>query len=444
MTNIKLTASQKLVIGYFIIIFIGALLLNTPVATNSGEKVGFLNAFFTAASAVCVTGLVVVDTGTFWTGFGRGVILALIQIGGLGFMSLATMGAIISGKKIDLKERMLMQEASGADRLAGIVKFMKSIVVIAFLVEIIGAVLLSIAFVPEYGIIKGIGHGIFHSISAFCNAGFDLMGNFSSLTKYRNNYIINITVAMLVIIGGFGFSSLKNIQQNKWRFRKYNLHTKLVVIMTVSLIIFPTMVLYLIERNNPETLGSLPFDKQILASFFQVVSPRTAGFNTIDLAAMKNASKFLQVILMIIGGSPASTAGGLKTVTVAIIILAVINQIKGNEKIEVFNRAISYSILNKALIILLWCIFLITTGTLIITLTDNSLSFMEVLFEVASAYATVGLTLGITTKLTAVAKIVLILIMFSSRVGSLTILFALFSNSEPKRYSYPEENVNVG
>ncbi len=444
MTNIKLTASQKLVIGYFIIIFIGALLLNTPAATNSGEKVGFLNAFFTAASAVCVTGLVVVDTGTFWTGFGHTVILTLIQIGGLGFMSIATMGVIISGKKIDLKERMLMQEASAADKLAGIVKFMKSIVVIAFLVEIIGAVLLSIAFVPEYGIIKGMGHGIFHSISAFCNAGFDLMGNFSSLTKYRDNYIINITVAMLVIIGGFGFSSLKNIQQNKWRFRKYNLHTKLVVIMTVSLIIFPTIVLYLIERNNPETLGSLPFDKQILASFFQVVSPRTAGFNTIDLTAMKNASKFLQVILMIIGGSPASTAGGLKTVTVAIIILAVINQIRGNEKIEVFNRTISYSILNKALIILLWCIFLITTGTLIIALTDNSLSFMEVLFEVASAYATVGLTLGITTKLTAVAKIVLILIMFSSRVGSLTILFALFSNSEPKRYSYPEENVNVG
>lgn len=443
--NVKrFTASQILVVGFFLVILTGALLLNTSYAAANGEQIGFLDALFTSTSAVCVTGLVVVDTGTYWSVFGKVIIIALIQIGGLGFMTMATLASFLTGKRISIGERILLSESSGYSRISGVVRYTRSIIFITFTVELIGAFFLSTVFIPEYGIIKGIGYGIFHAISAFCNAGFDLMGSFESLVRYHSNIVLNITIMLLIVIGGFGFASLKNIYENRFKFKKFNLHTKLVVTLTSVLIIFPAILFFLIEKNNMDTLGSMTFIDKIMASFFQVISPRTAGFNTVDLAKLSTSSKFLQVMLMIIGGSPGSTAGGLKTVTFAVIVLAVINQVKGNEKIEAFNRAINYDILNKALVILAWCIFLMSTGVMIICLTDSGFLFIDVLYEVASAYATVGSTLGITRSLSEVGKIVIIFIMFSGRVGTLTILFAFFSKNKAKRYTYSKEDVNVG
>lgn len=444
MKKFKFSTNKILVIGFFIIILVGATLLNTPFASVNGESVGFLNALFTATSAVCVTGLVVVDTGTYWTTFGKILIIIMIQIGGLGFMSMTTLAAFITGKKISMKERLLLGEASGYSKLTGAVKHSKNIIFMTFSIELIGAFLLSFVFIPEFGFAKGIAYSFFHSISAFCNAGFDLMGNYQSLIKYSGNFIINITIMILIVVGGFGFSSIKDIYDNKFNFKKFSLHTKLVIIVTLVLIVFPAILFFLIEFDNEETIKNLPLGSKIYSSFFQIISPRTAGFNTLDLEKLKNSSKILQIVLMIIGGSPGSTAGGLKTITLAVIFLAVINQIRGNERIEVFNRTISYDILNKSLVILSWCIFLTINGVMIISLTDPSFNFLDVLYEVSSAYATVGSTLGITRSLTSISKIVLIFIMFSGRVGSLTILFALFHRDKKKKYTYIKEDVNVG
>lgn len=440
----KFTASQILVLGFFFIILIGTILLNTPFASSEGNKIGFLDALFTSTSAVCVTGLVVVDTGTYWSIFGKFIIILLIQTGGLGFMSMAALGAFITGKDISIGERMLLGESSGYSRITGVVRYTKSIILITFLIEFIGAIFLSIVFIPEFGLIKGVLFSFFHSISAFCNAGFDLMGGYNSLISYNDNFIVNITIMLLIVLGGFGFYSLKNIYEKKFDFEKYSLHTKLVIIVTTILIIFPAILFFIIEYNNPDTIGNLPLSAKIYSSFFQIISPRTAGFNTLDLAKLRTSSKFLQIILMTIGGSPGSTAGGLKTVTLAVIILAVVNQIRGNENIEVFNRTIGYSILNKALVILSWCIFLIFSGVMIICLTDPNYDFLDVLYEVTSAYATVGSSFGITRELSPVAKCVIIFIMFSGRVGSLTFLYAFFARKNKKRYFYSKEDVNVG
>lgn len=438
----KLSHSQILAGGFFIIILIGAIILNMQFSSSKGENIGFLDALFTATSSVCVTGLIVADTGTYWSNFGKFVIMVLIQIGGLGFMTIGTLGVLISGEKLSYSNKLLIQDSLSHEKTSGIIKFCKRIVLVSLFIEFVGAICLSFAFVPEFGLVKGLWYGIFHSITAFCNAGFDIMGNFSSLTSYFNNPIVNITIMLLIILGGLGFSTIFDINRKR-AFKKFRLNTKIILITTAILIVIPTFLFFIFEMNNPKTLGNMNLGEKILASLFQVVSPRTAGYNTIELSQMYDSTKFLTIILMFIGGAPASTAGGLKITTFAIIIISVYCLFKQRSEIEVFGRTIPFKNLNKALVSLVIGFTLIITGTMII-LSNSDFDFLTVLYEVTSAYATVGLTLGITTKLNAVCKITLIILMFMGRVGSLTVLYSFIKTDSKKKYKYPKEEINIG
>ena len=438
----KLSHSQILAGGFFIIILIGAIILNMQFSSSKGENIGFLDALFTATSSVCVTGLIVADTGTYWSNFGKFVIMVLIQIGGLGFMTIGTLGVLISGEKLSYSNKLLIQDSLSHEKTSGIIKFCKRIVLVSLFIEFVGAICLSFAFVPEFGLVKGLWYGIFHSVTAFCNAGFDIMGNFSSLTSYFNNPIVNITIMLLIILGGLGFSTIFDINRKR-AFKKFRLNTKIILITTAILIVIPTFLFFIFEMNNPKTLGNMNLGEKVLASLFQVVSPRTAGYNTIELSQMYDSTKFLTIILMFIGGAPASTAGGLKITTFAIIIISVYCLFKQRSEIEVFGRTIPFKNLNKALVSLVIGFTLIITGTMII-LSNSDFDFLTVLYEVTSAYATVGLTLGITTKLNAVCKITLIILMFMGRVGSLTVLYSFIKTDSKKKYKYPKEEINIG
>lgn len=438
----KLSHSQILAGGFFIIILIGAFILNMGFSSAKGESIGFLDALFTSTSSVCVTGLIVADTGTYWSNFGKFVIMLLIQIGGLGFMTIATLGVIISGEKLSYSKKLLIQDSLSSEKTSDIIKFCKKIILVSLFIELVGAICLSIAFVPEFGFVKGICYGIFHSVTAFCNAGFDIMGNFSSLTAYFNNPIVNISIMLLIILGGLGFSTIFDINRKR-AFKKFRLNTKIILITTAILIVIPTFLFFIFEMNNPKTLGNMNLGEKILASLFQVVSPRTAGYNTIELSQMYDSTKFLTIILMFIGGAPASTAGGLKTTTFALIIISVYCLFKQKSEIEIFGRTIPFKNLNKALVSLVIGFTLVITGTMII-LSYSDFDFLTVLYEVTSAYATVGLTLGITTKLNAVCKITLIILMFMGRVGSLTVLYSFIKTDSKKKYKYPKEEINIG
>lgn len=438
----KLSHSQILAGGFFIIILIGAVVLNMGFSSAKGESIGFLDALFTSTSSVCVTGLIVADTGTYWSDFGKFVIMILVQIGGLGFMTIATIGVLISGERLSYSEKLLIQNSLSSEKTSGILKFSKKIILLSLFIEFVGAICLSIAFVPEFGLVKGICYGIFHSVTAFCNAGFDIMGNFSSLTAYFNNPIVNISIMLLIILGGLGFSTFFDINRKR-SFKKFKLNTKIILITTAILIVIPTFLFFIFEMNNPKTLGSMNFGEKILASLFQVVSPRTAGYNTIELSQMHDSTKFLTIILMFIGGAPASTAGGLKTTTFALIIISVYCLFKQKSEIEIFGRTVPFKNLNKALVSLVIGFTLVITGTMII-LSYSDFDFLTVLYEVTSAYATVGLTLGITTKLNAICKITLIILMFMGRVGSLTVLYSFIKTDSKKKYKYPKEEINIG
>lgn len=438
----KLSHSQILAGGFFIIILIGAVILNMGFSSAKGESIGFLDALFTSTSSVCVTGLIVADTGTYWSNFGKFVIMLLIQIGGLGFMTIATLGVIISGEKLSYSKKLLIQDSLSSEKTSDIIKFCKKIILVSLFIELVGAICLSIAFVPEFGFLKGVCYGIFHSVTAFCNAGFDIMGNFSSLTAYFNNPIVNISIMLLIILGGLGFSTIFDINRKR-AFKKFRLNTKIILITTAILIVIPTFLFFIFEMNNPKTLGNMNLGEKILASLFQVVSPRTAGYNTIELSQMYDSTKFLTIILMFIGGAPASTAGGLKITTFTLIIISVYCLFKQKSEIEIFGRTIPFKNLNKALVSLVIGFTLVITGTMII-LSYSDFDFLTVLYEVTSAYATVGLTLGITTKLNAVCKITLIILMFMGRVGSLTVLYSFIKTDSKKKYKYPKEEINIG
>ncbi|WFD09510.1 TrkH family potassium uptake protein [Tepidibacter hydrothermalis] len=439
----RLSPAQIMVIGFAMIILIGAMLLNTTIATNSGEKIGFVNALFTSTSAVCVTGLVVVDTGTYWTLFGKVVIITLIQVGGLGFMSMATMFAILVRKKIYLHQRLLIQEALNQYDLSGLVRLTRHILIGTFVIEGIGAAILASVFIPKMGFAKGIGYGVFHAISAFCNAGFDLMGNFSSLTSYVDNITVNMVIMMLIILGGLGFPVIFDIMKKR-KFSKFNLHSKIVISISSFLILFGFILFFAIEYSNPDTLGNLSFKGKVLGALFQSVTTRTAGFNTIDLAAMKDSSKFLTVIFMFIGGSPGSTAGGIKTTTIGVLFLAVIAFVKGKEDVEAFGRRISYTVVNKALGVIAIGISIVVVLTMTLSLTDTKFTFIHILFEAVSAYGTVGLSIFGSPNLTTAGKLLIALSMFAGRVGALTILFAISNRKKKNIIRYPEEKVIVG
>lgn len=441
--------TQIMVIGFAIVILIGAILLNMPVSTKNGESIGFLNALFTSTSAVCVTGLVAVDTATYWSFFGQLIIITLIQIGGLGFMTVTTLFALIIKKRINLRERLLIQESLNQIDLSGLVKLTRYILVATFSIEGIGALLLSTVFIPQFGIAQGIWYSVFHAISAFCNAGFDLMGGisgqFSSLTYYVNNFTIVITISMLIILGGIGFPVILDVIRNK-KISKLNLHSRVVLFSTAILIVFGMIFIFLAEYNNPETLGSLGFGGKLLAALFQSITARTAGFNTIDLALMRDSSIFVMIILMFIGASPASTGGGVKTTTIATLILTVKSFILQKQDIEVCERRISESTIKKSLGIFLIAIVVVVGGTLIISVTDPEFTLPEVGFEVVSAFATVGLSIGGSPNLSILGKIFIMLFMFMGRVGSLTIFMALASKGVKKNppIRYPEGKIIVG
>ncbi len=449
-----------IVFSFFIVILIGTFLLNLPISSQNGESIGFIDAMFTATSAVCVTGLVVVNTYYHWSLFGKIVILLLIQIGGLGFMSLFTIVLVFLGKKITLKGRILIQESFNLSTFKGMVMFLKKIIKVTFVIEGLGAIILSLRFIPEYGFIGGVFRGIFHSISAFCNAGFDILGA-NSLMPYSTDYVINVTIMVLIILGGLGFTVLIDISKYvkykiaKFRKKKVELfimtaHSKLALTITAILILLGAILTFIIEYKNPETLLNLRFDQKILASMFQSVTLRTAGFDAIGQADLNYGSKFLAIILMAIGGSPGGTAGGIKTVTIGALVLAVISVIKGKDCITAFKKTISVSTIQKALSVIMMMMTLIFTATIILTMTEKGIGiqyeFIDILYEVASALGTVGLSTGITPSLSFIGKIVIILCMFIGRLGPITIVLALsFTKLNKKNViHYPEEKIIVG
>lgn len=442
--KIKLTPTQVLALGFAAIILIGTLLLMLPVATKSGERTDFLTALFTATSATCVTGLVVVDTKTYWSVFGQIVIMLLIQVGGLGIMTMSTLFALILDRKITFKERLVMQEAFNTNSLGGIVKFAKYILMVSFLFESIGAIILTLRFLPQMGLKKAVYYGLFHSISAFNNAGFDLMGNFRSLTGYVSDWVVNLVIMGLIIFGGLGFYVLLDIYEHR-HFNKFTLHSKIVITITLFLITIGTLLIFLFEYNNPKTLKPLDFPTKILAALFQAVTPRTAGFNTLSLSDMTIASKFLTIILMFIGASPAGTGGGIKTTTFAVILYTVLSVIKGEEETVLYKRTISRNIVYKAVAISFISVFIIFSVTMVLSITETS-NFLTVLYETTSAFGTVGLSLGLTPELSTVGKIIIIFTMYTGRVGPLTLALALAKRQRrPKPIiKYAEEKIMVG
>jgi trk system potassium uptake protein TrkH len=440
------TPVQILAMGFALVILIGAVLLSLPISSQSGKITPFIDCIFTSTSAVCVTGLVTVDTGTYWTYFGKTVIMSLIQIGGLGFMSVATLVFFLLGKRITLKERLVMQESMNVNSLQGLVKMIKYVLIFTFSVEGIGAVLFSTQFIPEFGIVKGIYYSIFHAVSSFCNAGFDLMGNFNSVMAYANNAVVILTIAALIAIGGLGFYVWVEIYNSKG-IKRLSLHSKIVIYMTLFLIVGGAILMYLFEMNNPNTMEGMSVKGKFLSSIFASVSPRTAGFNSIPLDKMTTAGKFLTIILMFIGGSPGSTAGGIKTATAVVLFMTVVSVVRGREDTEIFQKRIGKELVYKSFVITVLSLALVITVTMILSITEQpSFPFEYFLYEATSAFATVGLTLGLTTKLTFVGKIVISLTMYAGRVGLLTIILALAKNKNSKSGTirYPEDKVLIG
>ncbi|MPQ42634.1 TrkH family potassium uptake protein [Clostridium tarantellae] len=441
--KIRLNAVQILALGFFLVILIGAILLSLPISSMSGKSTSFLDSLFTSTSAVCVTGLITVDTGTHWNYFGKTVIIILIQIGGLGFMSFTTLFALLLKKKITLKERLLLQEAMNTFGIQGLVRLIRYILVFTFSVELLGALLFATQFIPQFGIAKGIYYSIWHSISAFCNAGFDLMGNFSSLTAYSSNVTVLLTVSALIIIGGLGFTVWSELYNYKG-YKRLSLHSKVVILITVILVLGGTILMLLFEFKNPNTLQPMgPIDK-LTNAFFASVTTRTAGFNSINTSDMTVAGNFLTILLMFIGGSPGSTAGGIKTATFAILILTLISTIKGREDTEVFGRRLSKDAVYKAFTVFMIGVGIVIVVTMILSVTEAGKSLLYLLYEATSAFATVGLTLGITPGLSVIGKIVIMITMYLGRVGPMTVVLALANRKRKSTYKFPEDKILIG
>lgn len=439
----KFSEVQVLALGFFIVIFIGGTILSLPISSASGEATNFLDSIFTATSATCVTGLVTVDTGTHWNLLGQTVIMILIEIGGLGFMSFATFISVLIGRRITLKSRLLMQEAMNTFNIQGLVKMLKKVMLFTFIIQFIGALILSTQLIPEFGVARGIYISIFSSISTFCNAGFDLFGNFNSYTAYYDNSIILLTVSALIAVGGVGFIVLLELYNYKST-KKLSLHAKVVLLITTILIVGGTIVMFILEYNNPNTIGNMNIKDKIVNSIVASISPRTAGINSVPIDKMTTTSKFITVILMFIGGSPGSTAGGLKTSTFGIILCTAISVIKGKENADIFGRTIPRGLQLKAVTLLIIGMGLVTTVTMALTIAEPNEAFLDVLYEATSAFGTVGLTTGVTQRLSEPGKIIIIMLMYLGRVGPLTVVMALISRKKGTNYKYPEGKILIG
>ncbi len=435
-----LTTFQSIFLGFFLIIIIGSLLLMLPISSVSGKVTPFNESLFTATSAVCVTGLVVQDTGSYWSTFGQAIILILIQIGGLGVITVAASFALLSGRKISLMQRSTMQEAIAAPKIGGIVRLTGFVLKATLIFELSGAVIMMPVLCKDYGV-KGVWLAVFHSISAFCNAGFDILGTdtskYVSLTQYVNCTSINLAVIFLIVIGGIGFLTWEDIYTNKLHFRRYRMQSKVILITSAILIIVPALYFFFFDLNN------LPIKQRLLSSLFQSVTTRTAGFNTVDLTALQEPSVATMIVLMIIGGSPGSTAGGIKTTTVAVLIANSLATFGRKDSSHFFKRRIDNQVVKNASTILIMYLVLSFTGAVAIS-TAEKIPFLKCLFETSSAIGTVGLTLGITPELGLFSQLILILLMFCGRVGGLTLIYAAISNTKKNISKYPLEHITVG
>ncbi|WP_124066551.1 TrkH family potassium uptake protein [Clostridium sp. E02] len=440
----NVSQTQFIAYGFFCIILVGTLLLMLPFASRDGQSEPFLNCLFTATSASCVTGLVVRDTWTQWSLFGQLVILTMIQIGGLGFITVGVFISIVLRRKIGLKERGLLQESVNTLQIGGVVRLAKRIIKGTCIFEGVGAILLSIRFVPQFGILKGVFYGIFHSISAFCNAGFDLMGNqepYSSFVSYYDDWLVNLVIMSLVIVGGIGFIVWDDVYKNRFHMNKYLLHTKIVLVTTTFLLFGGGLLFYLLERNN--LLVGMNASGQILTSLFSSVTARTAGFNTSDTGALTDASKLLTIMLMFIGGSPGSTAGGIKTTTLFVLFICVYSNIKQTYGVNVFGRRIEEMAIKRAGTILSINLFLALSAALAIMALEP-FGFSDILFETFSAIGTVGMTTGITRELHTLSRVIIIILMYCGRIGSLSFALAFVQSHRRAHIEQPAETINVG
>ena len=436
----RLSSFQIIISGFVGVILLGALLLMLPVSTAEGCITPFNETLFTATSAVCVTGLVVQDTGSYWSGFGQAVILALIQIGGLGVVTVAASFALLSGRKISLMQRSTMQDAISAPKVGGVVRLTQFILRGTFLIELLGAAAMLPVFCRDYGW-RGIWMAVFHSISAFCNAGFDILGTennlYPSLTGYAGSPLINITIMLLIMIGGIGFLTWDDICEHKWYFHRYRVQSKVILVTTGFLIVVPAAFFFF------EDFSALPTGTQLLVSFFQSVTTRTAGFNTVALSAMSGASKGIMILLMLIGGAPGSTAGGMKTTTLGVLLANAVATFRQRDNAQFFKRRIDCNTVKTASTILTMYLTLFFGGGIFISVYEH-LPLSDCLYETSSAVGTVGLTLGITPQLHIPSQIVLIILMYLGRVGGLTLIYATLSGKKAGNAKLPQEKITVG
>ena len=436
----RLSSFQIIILGFAGVILLGALLLMLPISTTGRTVTPFNETLFTATSAVCVTGLVVQDTGSYWSIFGQTVILALIQVGGLGVVTVAASFALLSGRKISLMQRSTMQDAISAPNVGGIVRLTRFILRGTFVMELLGVAAMLPVFCRDYGW-HGVWMAVFHSVSAFCNAGFDILGTetnlYPSLTGYAGSPIINITIMLLIVTGGIGFLTWDDVCVNKWHFRRYRMQSKVILVTTGLLILLPAIFFFFVD------FSALPGEKRLLASFFQSVTPRTAGFNTVNLSAMSGASQGLMILLMLVGGSPGSTAGGMKTTTLAVLLANAAATFRQRESAQFFGRRIDCGAVKTAATILTMYVTLFFCGAVFISVYEN-LPLSACLYETASAVGTVGLTLGITPRLHIPSQAVLILLMYLGRVGGLTLIYAALSSKKVGNAKLPQEKITIG
>lgn len=436
----QISSSQIIILGFAAAILIGSLLLTLPWATRDGQGAPFSDALFTATSAVCVTGLVVRDTASYWSGFGQGVILALIQIGGMGVITVAVALFVCSGRRISLKQRSTMQEAISAPKVGGIVRLTGFIVKMTVLFELLGAAALAFVFCRRFGFGQGLWYALFHSVSAFCNAGFDLMGQsvpFSSLTGFAADPVVNVTIMALIVIGGIGFMTWDDVTTNRLHLRRYRMQSKVVLSATAALIILPAIYFFLLEFDG------VPMRERIWLALFQSVTPRTAGFNTADLTALSEDGLALTILLMLVGGSPGSTAGGMKTTTMALLLANAAAVFRRREHAHFFGRRVDGEAVRSAATVAVLYLLLFLGGGLVMSRVEG-LPLLTCLFETASAVGTVGLTLGITPSLGGVSRAILIGLMYVGRVGGLTLVFSALAGRQGDTARLPREKLTVG
>ncbi|MFH0887419.1 MAG: TrkH family potassium uptake protein [bacterium] len=440
----KLSHQPAIIItlSFLLIIITGSILLTLPFSSKNGSSVPYIDAYFTANSATCVTGLVVRDTADTYSFFGQAIILLLIQLGGLGYMTVSTFLAILLRRKVFITHRLIVKEALSSYTIQGTVSLIRNVFFIVFTVEAIGALILFLRFLPVRGWKWALWGGIFHSVSAFCNAGFDIMGGFNSFTAYAGDWVVSMTLALLIIIGGIGFIVISEVLDYKMN-KRFTTHTKLVLLVTALLIVFGTIAILLAEYNNPSTIGPLPLHAKILSSFFQSVTPRTAGFNTVSMPGLTTMSLFLITFLMFVGASPGGTGGGIKTTTFGVIISTVISVIRGKHEVEMFRRRISNEHILKAMTITILSLGVVFAAVALVSYFQN-LPLRDVIFEVVSAFGTVGLSVGITPFLCDASKIVIISTMFIGRVGTLNLFMALTLFKIDRKIRLPKTDISIG